>query len=211
MRLLVPAGAGWLAAVLLVAHRPLVGVLTAAVALTLSLVCALALLRSAIRTQVGWAAVGVLVVVAGMGLAAGLQVEGLRAGPVTGLAAESASVGVKLKIDGDPSVRRSPGSRRPPYVVVKATIEEVRARGTVTRVRTPVFVIGSAQWEQVRFGQRVDANGRLEAVERGSDVAAMLSIRSAPRIVDQPPWWLRAAEKVRAGLRESVAGQPDDV
>ena len=210
VRLLVPAAAGWLAAVLLVAQRPLVGVLTAAVAFALA--CALALvMRGSVQRQVGWAAVGVLVVVAGMGLASGLQVEGLRVGPVTGLAAESATVGVRLKLDGDPSVRRSPGSRRPPYVVVKATIEEVRARGTTTRVRTPVLVIGSAQWQQVRYGQRVDANGRLEAVERGDDVAAMLSIRSAPRIVDQPPWWLRAAEKVRAGLRESVAGQPDDV
>lgn len=210
VRLLVPAGVGWVAAVLLVAQRPLVGLLTAAAALVLG--CALAILvRRTARATLGWAAVGVLVVVAGMGTASALQVEGLHAGPVTGLAADNATVGVKLKIDGDPSVRRSAGSRRPPYVVVKATIEEVRARGTVTRVSTPVLVIGSEQWRQVRYGQRVDTTGRLEAVEQGSDVAAMLSVRSAPRFVDQPPWWLRAAEQVRAGLRESVADQPDDV
>ncbi|WP_433167411.1 ComEC/Rec2 family competence protein [Kribbella sp. CA-247076] len=146
-----------------------------------------------------------------MGVAAGLQVQGMRAGPVVGLAADNASVGVQLRIDSDPSVRRSPGSRRPPYVVLKATIEEVRARGTTTRVRTPVLVIGSTQWQDVRFGQRVGANGRLEAVDRGSDVAALLSIRSAPKLAADPPWWLRAAEQVRAGLRESVAEQPDDV
>ncbi|MGW1345527.1 ComEC/Rec2 family competence protein [Kribbella sp. NPDC002412] len=210
VRLLAPAAAGWLAAVLLIAHRPLVGLLTSAVALALAAATAL-LVRRATRSTPGWAAVGVLVVVAGMGVAAALQVEGLRAGPVTGLAADSATVGVTLKIDGDPSVRRSPGSRRPPYVVVKATIEEVRARGTVTRVSTPVLVIGSEQWRQVRYGQRVDTSGRLEAVEQGSDVAAMLSVRLAPRFVDQPPWWLRAAEQVRAGLRESVANQPEDV
>ncbi|MFI7062669.1 ComEC/Rec2 family competence protein [Kribbella sp. NPDC050124] len=210
VRLLAPAAAGWLAAILLIAHRPLIGLFTAAVALTFA--CALALLvRRTSRATLGWAAVGVLVVVAGMGVAAALQVEGVRAGPVMGLAADNATVGVKLKIDSDPAVRRSPGSRRPPYVVVKATIEEVRARGTVTRVSTPVLVIGSEQWRQVRYGQRVDAGGRLEAVEQGSDVAAMLSARSAPRFVDQPPWWLRAAEEVRAGLRESVADQPDDV
>lgn len=221
VRLLVPAAAGWLAAVLLVAHRPLVGVLTAAAALALAAVAALPLLRrdqrrsGALSTsawgRAGWAVVGVLVVIAGMGLAAALQVTSLRAGPVEELAAESATVGVRLKVDRDPLVRRTPGSRRPPYVVVRATIEEVRARGTVTRVRTPVFVIGSAQWQQVRYGQHVDARGRLQAVEPGSDVGAMLSIRTPPRFVDEPPWWLRAAERVRAGLRTAVAEQPDDV
>jgi competence protein ComEC len=159
----------------------------------------------------GWAVVGVLVVIAGMGLAAALQVDSLQAGPVKRLAAENSTVGVRLQVDSDPSVRRSPGSRRPPYVVVKATIEEVRARGTVTRVRTPVFVVGSTSWQQVRYGQHVEANGRLEAVEPGSDVGAMLSIRTPPRIVDEPPWWLRAAERVRTGLRKAVANQPDDV
>ncbi|MEV0288865.1 ComEC/Rec2 family competence protein [Kribbella sp. NPDC050820] len=210
VRLLAPAAAGWLAAVLLIPCRPFVGLLTAAVAFALAASLAIVVRRTT-RAPLGWAAVGVLVVIAGMGAAAALQVESMRAGPVTGLAADSATVGVKLKIDSDPSVRRSPGSRRPPYVIVKATIEEVRARGTVTRVSTPVLVIGSEQWRQVRYGQRVATTGRLEAVEQGSDVAAMLSVRSAPRFVNQPPWWLRAAEEVRAGLRESVAHQPDDV
>jgi competence protein ComEC len=254
-RLLIPAGAGWLAALLLVAQRPLFGVLTAALALTLACLVAALLRRSAqsdrgdvhiqpslqrrsgvvsrwsevrqarVRRLAwghspvvhpawrrgGWAVVGVLVVIAGMGLAAALQVDSLQAGPVKRLAAENSTVGVRLQVDSDPSVRRSPGSRRPPYVVVKATIEEVRARGTVTRVRTPVFVVGSTSWQQVRYGQHVEANGRLEAVEPGSDVGAMLSIRTPPRIVDEPPWWLRAAERVRTGLRKAVANQPDDV
>jgi competence protein ComEC len=231
-RLLVPAAGGWLAALLLVAQRPLVGVLTGAVALTLACVVAARSVpcQSArghalvarppwrppfvwgpVWRRGGWAVVGALVVVAGMGLAAALQVKSVQAGPVKGLAAESATVGVRLQVDSDPSVRRSPGSRRPPYVVVKATIEEVRARGTATRVRTPVFVVGAASWQQVRYGQHVDANGRLEPVEPGSDVGAMLSIRTSPRIVDEPPWWLRAAERVRAGLRKAVANQPDDV
>ena len=39
----------------------------------------------------------------------------------------------------------------------------------------------------------------------------MLSTRSPPRTVDEPPWWLRAAERVRAGLRDAVAGEPPDV
>jgi competence protein ComEC len=131
----VPAGAGWLAAVLLVGQRPLAAVITAAAALTAACILSLILRTPGLanhltsRRRVGWAVVGVLVVVAGMGVAAGLQVERLRAGPVRELAAESATVGVRLKVEADPSVRQSPGSRRPPYVVLKATIEEVRRGG----------------------------------------------------------------------------------
>lgn len=160
-RLLVPAGAGWLAAVLLVGQRPLAGLIMAAVALTVACALGLILRRpaptnhvtsrrpsrphlgqlwharagrparvgGAVWARMAWAVVGVLVVVAGMGVAAGLQVASLRAGPVQGLATDSATVGVRLKVEGDPSVRQTPGGRRPPYVVLKATIVEVRARG----------------------------------------------------------------------------------
>ncbi|MEU4290277.1 ComEC/Rec2 family competence protein [Kribbella sp. NPDC026596] len=219
IRLLVPAAAGWLTAVLLVGQRPLAGAITAAVALTAAVVLALTKSHASgkprrqmrPRTRISSTVVGVLVVIAGMGLAAGLQVESLRVGPVHNLAANNATVTVRLKMTADPSVRQSPGGRRPPYVVVRATIEEVKSRGTATRVRTPVLLIGTTQWQTVRYGQHVNANGRLEAVESGSDVTAMLSIRSPPRIADEPPWWLRAAEKVRGGLRNSVAGEPEDV
>lgn len=217
-RLLGPAAAGWVAAVVLVGQRPVVGVGVAAVAFVVAIVLALVLRSRPAhpRRTVGWTAAGALVVVAGLGIAAALQSASLRAGPVRGLAAASATVNVRLKIEGDPSLRQSTTSRRPPYVVVKATIEEVRTHSsstgtTRTRIRTPVFVIGTVKWQTVRYGQHVDATGRLEAVEDGSDVAAMLSTRSPPRIVDQPPWWLRAAEQVRAGLRKAVANEPDDV
>ncbi|MEV6415395.1 ComEC/Rec2 family competence protein [Kribbella sp. NPDC051718] len=155
--------------------------------------------------------VGVGVVVVGMAVAAGLQVERLQAGPVMELAQSGAAVKVRLKVVGDPAVRSTPGSRRPPYVVVRANVEEVSGRGAATRVRTPVLVIGSLQWKEVRFGQHVEASGRLESVDKGGEVAATLSSRVAPRVLDEPAWWLRAAERVRAGLRQAVAGEPEAV
>jgi hypothetical protein len=156
-------------------------------------------------------AIGIGVVVAGMALAAALQMERLQAGPVMSLAESGAAVKVRLKVAGDPTVRRSEGSRRPPYVVVRATVEEVVGRGAATKVRTPVVVIGSVQWKDVRFGQHVEATGRLQPVDKGGEVAAMLSSRVAPRVLDEPAWWLRAAERVRAGLRQSVADEPEAV
>jgi competence protein ComEC len=101
-------------------------------------------------------------------------------------------------------------------VVVRATIEEVRNRPNThgpkaVRVRTPVLLIGTTKWQTVRYGQHVDATGRLEPADAGGEVAAMLSTRSPPRTIDDPPWWLRAAEQVRAGLRRAVAHESEDV
>ncbi|MFG1905333.1 ComEC/Rec2 family competence protein [Kribbella sp. NPDC048928] len=99
---------------------------------------------------------------------------------------------------------------------MRATIEEVHTRPNAqgpkaVRVRTPVLVIGTAKWQTIRYGQHVDATGRLERADAGGEVAAMLSTRSPPRPIDDPPWWLRAAEQVRAGLRRAVAHEPEDV
>lgn len=233
LRLLVPAAAGWLTAVLLLGASASTAVW---VAVVVGLLMGLALLMLRLR---GWTRLGrpvrqeqpvgpgrrglvrmspvavtgfgVGVVVVGMAVAAGLQMERLQAGPVTGLAESGAAVTVRLKVVGDPAVRSTAGGRRPPYVVVRATVEEVVGRGVATRVRTPVVVIGSVGWQEVRFGQQVEATGRLQSVDKGGEVAAMLSSRVAPRVLDEPAWWLRAAERVRAGLRQSVAGEPEVV
>ncbi|WP_328321391.1 ComEC/Rec2 family competence protein [Kribbella sp. NBC_00382] len=238
LRLLIPAGAGWLTAALLLGANASAAFWTAAVtAVATGLAMAAALLSEAThrRSELGrrerlrlpsWTglsgrpglarrvvvtAVGVGVVVVGMAVAAGWQVERLQAGPVMGLAQSGAAVKVRLKVVGDPAVRSTPGSRRPPYVMVRATVEEVSGRGSAARVRTPVLVIGTLRWKEVRFGQHVEATGRLGSVDKGGEVAAMLSSRVAPRVLDEPAWWLRAAERVRAGLRQAVAGEPEAV
>ncbi len=207
MRLLGPAAGGWLTAVILVGQRPAAGVVTGVIALLLGFGLFLRFRRNPKVVTTA----GVIVVVAGMAFASALQVQSLRAGPVRELASTEAAVKVRLKIDGDPAVRTSTSKRRPPYVVVRATIEEVTGRGQTTRVRTPVLVVGPVRWKEVRFGQHLEAGGRLAPVESGSDVAAMLSARAAPKILDEPAWWLRAAERVRGGLRQAVSDQPEAV
>ncbi|TDD62125.1 MBL fold metallo-hydrolase, partial [Kribbella antibiotica] len=218
VRLLAPAAAGWLTAILLIAYRPAVSLVTAGVTLTVAITTVVLVRRTqaiahARATQRGWALLGVLVVVTGMALAAALQTHTLRTGPIRTLAAESATVEVHLKLTSDPVLRRSPGTHRPPYVVLQAIIEEVHSRSTEdsVRVRTPVLLITGESWRDVRYGQRVAATGRLEAVQDGDDVAATLSVRTPPRPLDDPTWWLQAAEKVRAGLRAAVADEPPDV
>ncbi|MEU8224268.1 ComEC/Rec2 family competence protein [Kribbella sp. NPDC048915] len=169
--------------------------------------------RLAKPQSTGWTIVGSLVVVGGLAIAAALHTAALSQGPVHDLATTSKTVTVQLKITSDPSLRQSTTSRRPPYVVVRATVEEIRAGNHLanTRVRTPVLVVGTAQWQHVRFGQRINATGRLEQADNGAEVSALLSTRSPPKTLEGPPWWLRAAERVRAGLRNAVANEPDDV
>ncbi|MEV0794316.1 ComEC/Rec2 family competence protein [Kribbella sp. NPDC050459] len=225
-RLLIPATAGWLTAALLLGRPPLVGALATALALLAAATLAL-LIRRPTRTALsrrlathaptGWTTIGSLTVASGLALAATLHTAALHEGPVRDLAANNTSATVRLKITSDPSLRQST-TRRPPYVVVRATIEQIHSRPgpnptgtTSTRVRTPVLVIGTAKWQHVRYGQHIDATGRLEPAEGGAEVAAMLSTRSPPRTVDDPPWWLRAAERVRAGLRDAVSDEPEDV
>jgi len=228
-RLLLPATAAWLTATLLIAQSPRTSLLTAAITLALvastwlysrRLTPAATLPGTAI--QRAWVLLGVLVVITGMALAAALQTHSLRAGPIRALAADSTTVDVQLKLDSDPVVRRSPGTHRPPYVVLQATVEEVRPRPKPTltsrpfttprtRVRTPVLVIANETWRNLRYGEHIAATGRLESVQDGDDVGASLTIRTPPRPTAEPAWWLRAAEKIRAGLRAAVANEPPDV
>lgn len=155
--------------------------------------------------------VALLALVSGIGFAAALEVHSLRSGPLAELAGQGAAVSTVVRVAGDPSLRRTAGSRRPPYVVVRVVVEEVTGRGRTYRLRNPVLLIGSPEWMQVRFGQRVHASGRLAEVQPGDDVAAVLSSRAPPRPLAEPAWWLRAAERVRAGLRVSVEPEPEAV
>lgn len=207
VRLLLPAATGWLGAVVLLALPWWAG---AAVGLACA-VCATPLWVVGARSARRMTAIGVLVILAAMGAVCGLSVRSREAGPIPGLAATQAAVSVELVVTGDPVLRAGTGTRKPPYVVVRGRVEVVTGRGRTTQVRTPVLIVGSKAWAEVRYGARLAATGRLKPVEAGSDVAAVLSSRSPPRQLDRPAWWLRAAEHVRAGLRQSVDDQPEAV
>ncbi|WP_432948383.1 ComEC/Rec2 family competence protein [Kribbella sp. CA-253562] len=190
-------------------HSSIVAVITAATATAIALTLLTLALRR--RSRLLFTLVAITSLSAGLAAASALQIHRLTTGPIPALATTNSTAKLHLKITSDPAVRSTPGNRRPPYVVLKATAEQVTARGTTTRIRTPILLIGSPAWQHVRLGQLVETSGRLSSVDPGSDVAAMVSARASPKVLGDPAWWLRAAEQVRAGLRESVADQPDDV
>lgn len=207
IRLLLPAATGWIGAVVLLALPWWAGILVGVVCM----VGAVGLWVIGGRTARRVTAIGVVAVLAAMGAVCGLKVRSLEEGPIQGLADSQAAVSVELVVTGDPVLRAGTGARKPPYVVVRGRVEQVSGRGRTTRIRTPVLIVGSKAWADVRYGAKVAATGRLKQVEAGSDVAAVLSSRSPPTQIDRPAWWLRAAEHVRAGLRRSVDDQPEAV
>jgi len=176
----------------------------------LFLVSAVALLAA------GWAWRNRRLAVAGILLAlvtgiavAGLRVAGLHLGPVDEWAADAAVVSADLVVTADPRiVSRTTGSQPgAELLVVPVRLERVTGRGRVVHLRTPVLVLVSdRRWADLLPGQRLTATGRLGPARPGQPVAAVLSVRTSPRLHGRPPALQRAAGDLRAGLRASVRG-----
>ncbi len=95
------------------------------------------------------------------------------------------------------------------FVTVRLSAREVTGRGHTYVVSSPVLVIADPSWSSVRLGARVRFSGQLSVAE-GDDLSAVVHARGSPDIRAEPRIWWRAADRVRAGLRESVAHRPPD-
>ena len=133
-----------------------------------------------------------------------LRVDGVGSGPVADLARQRAVVEVELVTTSDPVLR--PG-RFGDVVLVRARVEQVVGRGRAHAVRTPVLLLADRDWMRVQLGSRVRSAGRL-APPRSRDLAAVLSPRGPPAVIDEPGALLTGAGVLRASIRDAVAGQP---
>jgi competence protein ComEC len=159
-----------------------------------------------LRRSARWLAAAILV--AGLAGLGGALAYRLSTGPVAALAGQQAAVSAELLIRTD--LHASAGSGlRGAYGTARATLVEVTGRGETNHLRTPVLVVvtGAAlePWSRLPVGSRVEVSGRLEAPDRGSDLAAIVRVRSAPRLVQRAAAPLRLVERVRQGLRDAVA------
>lgn len=167
------------------------------------------------RPRVGWAGVALAVllgVVCG-GTATGARLAARDAEAVAGPARARAVVTVELTIRSDPrALRRDPGQA--PSWLVPAWLDRLRPvdgdRSTRVRARVLVFT-GHEQWRELGPGQRVRATGRLGPPRGGDLTAAVLSVTQPPEPLGEPPWPLRAASSLRAGLQAASRPLPDDV
>ncbi len=136
-------------------------------------------------------------------------------GPVPELSQRAATVRGVVQVTADPLMRESTFAHGAAgsdgaYVLVRARLIQVAVRGATVDVRTPVLLTAPTSWHLVVPGERIAVIGRLAPTTRGDDVVAVLSVRSAPRVVGSPSMLMRAAQRLRDGLSRSVQGLPAD-
>ncbi|MBA9006919.1 ComEC/Rec2 family competence protein [Thermomonospora cellulosilytica] len=150
----------------------------------------------------------VLVCVAASAAGTGLRLSAVSSGPVRDLAEADARVSLEAVVTGDPQVRQS---EERTMALVRARAERVRAAGRPITVRVPVLLIGmDPAWRSLVPGQRVRANARLAPPRHAELLAAVGIVRGPPQPLGEPPAVQRAAETVRARLREAAAVLPAD-
>jgi competence protein ComEC len=139
--------------------------------------------------------------------AAGLHGLGRDAGVLDELARAGASAHLTGTVASDPAPLDRPGGAG---ALVRVQVGSVEGRGVRSSVHSTVLVFGDATWSRVSWGQRVQWSGRLAPSAPGDDVGATVSARGPPTVTGRPAAPLRAAERLRAGLRTASAGLSPD-
>ncbi len=209
VRLAVGAVAAWLAVLIGLDH-------SAAAVLAMS--CAavfigVALLVAASRgLSVAPALAFALFCVAFAGLPLAGRIEHAQQAPLVLLARRHATVTIDAVVDADPRVLAAPGAAGSPRVAVETSALAVTWRGAAVDADSSVLVLGdAAAWPDVVPGQQVRLDGTLSPDLGGGVLSVTLFARAPPVLLGVPPWWQRAAAKVRASLRRAsgVLPQPE--
>jgi competence protein ComEC len=200
LRLLAPALGAWISTAVCTFLAPRTSAEIAAGAV---LILVLSALRH--RKLIAAAACGVLL---GAGTSA-LHVQALQRGVLPVLASRHSAVDVVARLVRDPVSTTT--SRGDALTLTDATVTSVWTSGRWQPANSPVLVLSDAAgWIGLLPGQHIDVSGRLSPPRRGDDVAAVLDARAAPMRIGRPPWWQRAAGRVRLALRRATSGLPSD-
>jgi competence protein ComEC len=133
-----------------------------------------------------------------------------HASPLFALAQAHASVTAMLTVTGDPRVLAAQGVGGAARVAVDTSANSVVADGRRLPAAGSVLVLGdAAAWHDMLPGQRVLVDGDLLPAIDGGALSVTLFARGPPERLGVPPWWQRAAGRVRAALRDAVAGLPE--
>ncbi len=145
-----------------------------------------------------------LVAAGGVVASALLRAEAVHDNAVERLARQHASVRAQIVVTSDPLLRRG---RFEQYVVFRARTQDLTGRGVRHRVRAPVLLIADPRWQRLTPGTRLRVSGRLQR-STTRDLAAVLSTRGPPEVVQRPGPLLRGADRLRTAIRDVVADRP---
>lgn len=147
-----------------------------------------------------------LLVAAAVAGSAALRAETLSRGAVVRLADSGAVGQVEVVVTSDPVVR---AGRFGSFVVLRASLRALEARGGAVRAAVPLLVIADEEWAEVELGSRVRFVGRLGDAD-SPDLAAVVSARGAPELVAPPSAWFDGAAAVRGSVRDANAHGPGE-
>ena len=136
---------------------------------------------------------------------AAVRAERVGDNPLTGLAAGRAAVTLTARSPATRAVQGRFGDQVLVRLAVTRSPPRARRSGRASRCSCSA----TRHWRGVPLGATVEVDGHLAPSTPG-DVAAVLSTHDPPTVSRRPgPWW-RASARLRAALRESVAGLPPE-
>lgn len=168
-------------------------------------------------TRPRWFAGAGALLVAGFLLAGPLVVRLHQAqhDPLSALAVHSSTAALRVTVDERPKPIESAGyagqQAGPRSVLVAATVEQAEVGGRPLASRGRVVLLAPfLTWSRVLPGQEVTARGSLAAPRDADLTVAAVYVRGPPADSTPAPWWQRAAESMRADLRQACSVLSED-
>lgn len=160
--------------------------------------------RSEPRRVLAWGMVAALLLGTGFATAAAWREQRVAAHPMRALP-DRASAQVYAVPTDDPKPLRGGSFGDRPRWVVQAELVEFRHAGKRVRAGGAVTILaGGAEWGRITPGTLLRFQGRLMPPQTSDLTVAVLRANAPPAVLEQPPWWQRAAVPVRTALTEAA-------
>jgi competence protein ComEC len=149
----------------------------------------------------------------GFAVAIAARTHAVAAHPLAALPPGS-RVAVEAVVTDDPKrVRAKPGHTVPAQVTVRAGLRSLQHGGTVVHIDGRVLFTAPVRgWTGLLPGQQIRVYAHTQPPRRHDLTVAVLRAAEPPVRLGRPPWWQRAAGRVRARFSAaSAAALPDDI
>ncbi|GAA4989092.1 hypothetical protein GCM10023334_122530 [Nonomuraea thailandensis] len=141
-----------------------------------------------------------------------LRIHALTSGPTADLADKSAFITAHITLTDDPRRRPNKNARfTQESYVISADLKLIQTPTTRQAVNVPITVFATGRaWATLLPSQDVEVTGRLARPTPGTLEAAILLVRSPPRVLTPPSALHTAAGALRSGLRSAADVLPPD-